>query len=68
MPFTQHSRPPCYKTLYDTNQVMGQRKYNNCTNTLCFTYSKGTYIYKPHSVKGLIGRTASGYLHQRNRI
>ena len=43
------------------------RQYNNCSNTLCYTYSKN-YIYKPHSAYGMVGTTAASYLARRRRI
>jgi hypothetical protein len=41
--------------------------FNNCSNTLCYTYSNNT-IYKPHSAKGLVGTISSSSLARRNRI
>jgi hypothetical protein len=55
-------------TLGDTTILPYNKQYNNCSNTLCYTYSKGTFIYKPHSAYGMVGRTAAGYLFQRNRL
>jgi len=43
------------------------KQYNNCSNTLCYTYSKN-YIYKPHSAYGMVGTSAAGYLAQRKRL
>jgi len=43
------------------------KTFNNCTNTLCYTYSNNT-IYKPHSAKGLVGTTSSASLARRYRI
>ena len=43
------------------------RKFNNCSNTLCYTYSNNT-IYKPHSAKGLVGTISSSSLARRYRI
>lgn len=43
------------------------KQYNNCSNTLCYTYSKN-YIYKPHSAYGMVGRSSAGYLAQRCRL
>ena len=42
------------------------KKYNNCNNALCFTYTKN-YIYKPHTAKGMVG-TVSSSLARRLRI
>jgi hypothetical protein len=55
-------------TLGDTTILPYNKQYNNCKNTLCYTHSKGTFIYKPHSAYGMVGRTAAGYLFQRNRL
>jgi len=56
-----------FKSLFDTVNLPYGKQYNNCSNTLCFTYSKN-YIYKPHSAYGMVGTTASSYLAQRNRL
>jgi hypothetical protein len=56
-----------YKTLFDTTNLPYNQQYNNCSNTLCYTYSKN-FIYKPHSAYGMVGRTAAGYLAQRRRL
>ena len=57
-----------FKTLGDTVALPYNAMYNNCKNTLCYTHSKGTFIYKPHSAYGLVGRTSAGYLFQRKRL
>jgi hypothetical protein len=57
-----------FKTLGDTTALPYNAMYNNCKNTLCYTHSKGTFIYKPHSAYGLVGRTSAGYLFQRKRL
>jgi hypothetical protein len=41
--------------------------FNNCSNTLCYTYSNNT-VYKPHSAKGLVGTISSSSLARRHRI
>ena len=56
-----------YKTLFNPNDLAYNKPYNNCSNTLCYTYSKN-YIYKPHTGYGSIGTTAAGYLAQRKRL
>ncbi len=54
--------------FYDPTVVLDYNKqYNNCSNTLCYTYSKN-YIYKPHSAYGMVGTTAAGYLGRRRRL
>jgi hypothetical protein len=35
---------------------------------LCYTQSKGTFIYKPHSAYGMVGTSAAAYLGRRNRL
>jgi hypothetical protein len=57
-----------FKTMGDTTVLPYNAQYDNCKNTLCYTHSKGTFIYKPHSAYGLIGRSAAGYLAQRRRL
>ncbi len=57
-----------FKTLFDTTVLPYNKKYNNCTNTLCYTQSKGTYIYQPHTAYGMVGTTASSYLARRKRL
>lgn len=54
-------------TMYDTTLLPYNKQYNNCSNTLCYTYSQN-YIYKPHSGYGNVGTTAAGYLAQRKRL
>lgn len=57
-----------YITMFDTTLLPYNKQYNNCNNTLCYTQSKGTFIYKPHNDVGMVGRTSAGYLAQRRRI
>jgi len=57
-----------FKTLGDTTILPYNMQYNNCKNTLCYTHSKGTFIYKPHTAYGMVGRTSAGYLFQRKRL
>jgi hypothetical protein len=57
-----------FKTLGDTTALPYNAMYNNCKNTLCYTHSKGTFIYKPHRAYVLVGRTSAGYLFQRKRL
>lgn len=57
-----------YITLFDTVLLPYNKQYNNCSNTLCYTQSKGTFIYKPHTAYGMVGRSAAGYLAQRRRL
>jgi hypothetical protein len=60
-------RSTYFKTMFDTTLLPYNKMYNNCNNTLCYTYSKN-YIYKPHTAYGMVGRTAAGYLAQRRRL
>lgn len=56
-----------FKTMFDTVLLPYNKQYDNCSNTLCYTYSKN-YIYKPHTAYGRVGTTAAGYLGQRKRL
>ena len=56
-----------FSTLYNSQNLLYNQQYNNCNNTLCYTYSKN-YIYKPHSAYGMVGTTAAGYLGRRYRL
>jgi len=56
-----------YKTMFDTVDLPYNKMYDNCENTLCYTYSKN-YIYKPHSAYGIVGTTAASYLARRHRL
>jgi len=55
-------------TLFDTTLLPYNKQYNNCSNTLCYTQSKGTFIYKPHTAYGMVGTSASAYLGRRRRL
>jgi hypothetical protein len=57
-----------YITMFDTVVLPYNKKYDNCRNTLCYTQSKGTYIYKPHSDYGMVGTSAAAYLGRRRRL
>lgn len=61
------NRSTFYKSLYDTTLLPYNKQYNNCSNTLCYTYSKN-YIYKPHTAYGMVGTSAAAYLGRRNRL
>jgi hypothetical protein len=61
------NRSTFYKSLFNPNNLVYNKMYNNCSNTLCYTYSKN-YIYKPHSAYGMVGTTAAGYLAKRRRL
>ena len=66
-PSTRLNRATNLITLYDTVNLPYNAQYNNCSNTLCFTYSKN-FIYKPHTAYGLVGTTAAGYLARRRKL
>ena len=57
-----------YITMFDTAILPYNKQYNGCSNTLCYTAAKGTFIYKPHTDVGMVGRSAAGYLAQRKRM
>ena len=67
-PSTSLHKSNNFKTLGDTSILPYNKMYNNCKNTLCYTQSKGTFIYKPHNDYGMVGRTSAGYLAQRRRL
>lgn len=55
-------------SMFDTTLLPYNKQYNGCSNTLCYTQSKGTFIYQPHTAYGMVGRTSAGYLAQRRRL
>ena len=55
-------------TMFDTTLLPYNKIYNNCSNTLCYTASKGTFVYKPHTAYGMVGTSAAGYLARRRRL
>lgn len=55
-------------TMFDTVALPYNKMYNGCSSNLCYTMSKGTFIYKPHTDVGMVGRSAAGYLAQRKRM
>jgi hypothetical protein len=57
-----------YKTLFDTVLLPYNKMYDGCSGNFCYTTSKGTFIYKPHTDVGMVGRSAAGYLFQRKRM
>ncbi len=62
------NRASNYITLFDTTLLPYNKQYNNCKNTLCYTQSKGTFIYKPHSAYGMVGTTSASYLARRHKL
>jgi hypothetical protein len=67
-PQNQLHRSGYFKTMFDTTLLPYNKQYNNCNNTLCYTQSKATFIYKPHSNYGQVGTSSAGYLAKRKRI
>ena len=67
IPSSKFHRANNLSTLFDTTLLPYNKQYNNCSNTLCYTYSKN-FIYKPHSAYGMVGTTAAGYLGRRKRL
>ena len=57
-----------FKTMFDTTNLPYNKMYNGCSGNWCYTTSKGTFIYKPHTDVGNVGRSAAGYLAQRKRM
>ena len=53
-------------SMFDTTLLPYNKMYDG--NKLCYNVSKGTFIYKPHTDSGMIGRSSAGYLAQRKRI
>lgn len=57
-----------FSTMFDTVLLPYNKQYNNCSNTLCYTYSKNMFIYKPHTAYGMVGTSAAAYLGRRRRL
>lgn len=55
-----------FKTMFDTTLLPYNKMYNG--TKLCYNVAKGTFIYKPHTDVGNVGRTSAGYLFQRKRV
>jgi len=67
-PSNRYNRANYFSSMFDTTLLPYNKMYNNCNNTLCYTYSKGTFIYQPHTAYGRVGTSAAGYLAQRKRL
>jgi hypothetical protein len=67
-PSTSLNKASNFITMFDTTILPYNMKYNGCKSTFCYNNSKGTFIYKPHSAVGMVGTSASSYLHRRKRI
>ena len=61
-------RSSYYKTMFDTTLLPYNKTYNNCSNTLCYTSSKSTSIYKPHSAIGMVGTTSASSFARKRRV
>lgn len=62
------NRSSYYRTMFDTTVLQYNKQFNGCSNTLCYTSSKGASIYKPHTAYGAVGTTAAAYLARRRRL
>ena len=62
------NRSGYFKTMFDTTLLPYNKMFNGCSGTFCYTWSKGTFIYKPHTDVGMVGRSSAGYLAQRKRM
>ena len=60
------NRSSNYITLFDTTLLPYNKMYDG--RQTCYNVSKGTFIYKPHTDVGMVGRSAAGYLAQRKRM
>ena len=63
--YPQHMlhRSSNYITLFDSNQIPYIKP-----KKLCYTVSKGTFLYKSHSEYGMVGTSSASYLGKRKRI
>jgi hypothetical protein len=61
------NRSTNFISMFATTLLPYNKQYDNCKNTLCYTYSKD-FIYKPHSAYGMVGTGAASYLARRNRL
>ena len=67
IPSTKLNRSNNFITMYDRVLLPYNKPFDNCNNTLCYTYSKN-FIYKPHSAYGMVGTSAAAYLARRKRL
>jgi hypothetical protein len=65
-PSNRLSKATNFITMFDTTLLPYNKMYNG--TKLCYTISKGTFIYKPHTDVGMVGRSSAGYLAQRKRM
>ena len=67
-PTNRRHRATNFITMFDTTLLPWNAPVDGCNNMHCYTSSKGTFLYKPHSDIGMVGRSAAGYLAQRKRM
>lgn len=66
-PSNSSHKANAFSTMFTKIDLPYGKQYNNCNNTLCYTYSKN-FIYKPHADVGMVGTSAASYLARRRRI
>ena len=64
-PTAVYGKSACYSSFFNGLDLMTYAPKGQ--KTMCFTYAKNN-IYKPHSLSGSVGTTASSYLARRKRI
>lgn len=57
-------RSSYYRTMFDT--ILPPP--SPLSSSMCYTSSKGTYYYRPHTAYGMVGTSASAYLGRRRRL
>ncbi len=67
-PSNRLNRASNFVSMFDTTLLPYNKMYNNCNNTLCYTWDKSMFIYKPHSGYGMVGTSAAAYLGRRKRL
>jgi hypothetical protein len=55
-----------FKSMFDTTILPYNKMYDG--TRFCYSWNKGTTIYKPHTDVGMVGRSSAGYLAQRKRM
>ena len=66
-PSNRLNRSTYFYSGYNFGPLPYNKKFNNCNNTLCYTWNHH-YIYKPHSGYGSVGTSSAGSLAQRKRL
>ena len=67
-PTTALNKATNFISMGNTVLLPYNKKFDNCKGTFCYTYSKGTFIYKPHTDRGMVGTSAAAYLGRRKRM